>query len=150
MQEKFMANQAAATVEALLGVNTTAGNARLCLANAILSGLPVSSLDRLARAVATGDARFKFRLIPWVMLKRRKKSAARRLNGNEGNRLARLAEVYVFALEIHRDSANARGFLKRPHAMLDGESPLDVALATDPGADAVINLLGGVAYGGGV
>jgi uncharacterized protein (DUF2384 family) len=34
--------------------------------------------------------------------------------------------------------------------MLDGKPPLDVALATGPGADLVINILGRVAYGGGV
>jgi len=33
--------------------------------------------------------------------------------------------------------------------MLDGKAPLDVALATGPGADVVINLLGRAAYGGG-
>ena len=72
------------------------------------------------------------------------------MNGADGNRLARLAKVYVFALDIYRDNGDAREFLKRPHAMLDCKSPLDVALATDPGADAVINLLGGVVYGSGV
>ena len=41
MQKKFMANQAVVAVEALLGVNAKAGNTRLCLADAIMSGLPV-------------------------------------------------------------------------------------------------------------
>jgi uncharacterized protein (DUF2384 family) len=34
--------------------------------------------------------------------------------------------------------------------MLDNKRPVDVALATGPGADAVINVLGRAAYGGGV
>jgi hypothetical protein len=34
--------------------------------------------------------------------------------------------------------------------MLDDAVPLEIALATGPGADAVINLLGRTAYGGGV
>ena len=34
--------------------------------------------------------------------------------------------------------------------MLDGKARLDVALATSPGADLVINLLGRAAYGGSV
>jgi len=42
-----------------------------------------------------------------------------------------------------------RDFLGRPHMMLDNQVPMDVALATGPGADAV-NLLGRAAYGGGV
>ena len=145
-----MATQAAATVETLLGVNTNAGNTRLGLADSIISGLPVSALERLADEVAPDDARFKFRLIPKATLERRKKSATRHLTSDEGDRLARLAKVYVFALDIYHDSANVREFLNRPHAMLDGKPPLDVALATGPGADAVINLLGRVAYSGGV
>jgi hypothetical protein len=70
-----MASQTAATVETLLGVNANAGNTRLSLANSIMSGLPVSALDRLAGAVAPDDARFKFRLIPKATLERRRKSA---------------------------------------------------------------------------
>ena len=41
-------------------------------------------------------------------------------------------------------------FLDRPHPMLDDVAPLEIALATGPGADAVINLLGRAAYSGGV
>lgn len=145
-----MASHAAATIEALLGVNANAGNTRLGLANSIQSGLPVSALDRLAGAVAPDDARFKFRLVPKATLERRKKSATGHLTSEEGDRLARLAKVYVFALDIYHDGNSAREFLNRPHAMLDGKSPLDIALATGPGADAVINLLGRVAYSGGV
>lgn len=145
-----MATQAAATVETLLGVNANIGNTRLGLANSILSGLPVSALDRLAGAVAPDDARFKFRLIPKATLERRRKSATRHLTTEEGDRLARLAKVYVFALDIYKDSNDVREFLNRPHAMLDGRPPLDIALETGPGADAVINLLGRIAFSGGV
>ena len=63
-----MATQAAATVETLLGVNTNAGNTRLGLADSIISGLPVSALERLADEVAPDDARFKIRLIPKATL----------------------------------------------------------------------------------
>ena len=107
-----MVHQAAATVETLLGVNTDAGNTRLCLVSAILSGSPVCSLDRLASVVAPGDARFKFRLIPKATLERRKKCATRHLTS--GDRLARLAKVYVFALDIYRDSSNGRHRRERP------------------------------------
>lgn len=143
-----MASQPA-TVETLLGVSAR-GSSCLGLANSIIDGLPVSALDRLAGAVAPDDARFKFRLVPKATLERRKKSATRHLTSEEGDRLARLAKVYVFALDIYDDNAKVRDFLNRPHAMLDGKPPLDVALATGPGADAVINLLGRAAYSGGV
>lgn len=65
-------------------------------------------------------------------------------------RVCKVYNRHIFALSIYRDSNNAREFLNRPHAMLDGKLPLDVALATGPGADAVISLMGSTAYGGSV
>ncbi len=140
----------AATIESLLGVNINSDDSRLGLANSIFSGLPVSALDRLAAIMAPDDARFKFRLAPKATLERRRKSASQRLTCDEGDRLARLAKVYVFALDIFHDGADTRAFLGRPHVMLDDKSPLEVALATGAGADAVINLLGRIGYSGGV
>ena len=136
----------ATMVEALLGVGPGLGDQRLALANSILDGLSVGALDKLAAAVAPGDARFKYRLIPKATLERRIRSA-NRLTVEEGDRLARLAKVYSASLEVYDDPVKAREFLRRPHMMLDEKSPLDVALATGPGADVVINLLGRITYG---
>jgi putative toxin-antitoxin system antitoxin component (TIGR02293 family) len=143
-----MANPAA-TIENLLGVKHRPRDTRLSLAYSIESGLPVSALDHLAEMVAPDDAHFKFRLVPKATLERRRKSS-KRLTVEEGDRLARLAKVFSLALGIYHDPARVREFLNRRHMMLDNKAPLDVALATGPGADAVINLLGRGAYGGGV
>lgn len=137
------------TIENLLGVKSHAADTRLALAYSIEAGLPVSALDHLAEAVAPEDARFKFRLIPKATLERRRRST-KRLTTEEGDRLARIAKVYAIALDIYHDPVKVRDFLRRPHMMLDNKAPLDVALATGPGADAVINLLGRAAYSGGV
>jgi putative toxin-antitoxin system antitoxin component (TIGR02293 family) len=138
-----------ATIEDLLGVEPQPADTRLALAYSIQAGLPVSALDHLVEAVAPGDARFKFRLIPKATLERRRRST-KRLTTEEGDRLARVAKVYAIALDIYHDPAKVRDFLHRPHMMLDNKAPIDVALATGPGADAVINLLGRTAYSGGV
>lgn len=139
-----------ASVEALLGVGMGKNATPLTLANSIENGLPVAALDRLAERVAPDDARFKYRLVPKATLERRRKSPSKRLTSEEGDRLARLAKVYSFTLEIYKSPDKAREFLSRPHQMLGGKPPLDVALATSPGADLIINLLGRGAYGGGV
>lgn len=140
----------AMTVEMLLGVEPSRTDSRLGLAYSIQSGLPVDAIDRLAAFVSPDNTGFKFRLVPKATLERRRRSASKRLTSDEGDRLARLAKVCSFALDIYRDAGRVREFLVRPHAMLDDTSPLDVTLATGPGADAVINLLGRAAYSGGV
>ena len=139
---------AAVTIEALLGVGRSKGT-RLGLANSISAGLPVAALDRLAGIVAPDDTRFKYRLVPKATLERRSRGT-KRLSADEGDRLARLAKVFAMGLDVFHDEGLTREFLRRPHAMLDGQPPLDVALATGPGADAVINLLGRAAYGAAV
>jgi putative toxin-antitoxin system antitoxin component (TIGR02293 family) len=138
-----------ATIEDLLGFKPIATDTRLALAYSIQAGLPVSALDHLAEAVAPDDTRFKFRLIPKATLERRRRSH-KPLTTDEGDRLARIAKVFSIGLDIYRDPVKLREFLGRPHMMLDNKAPMDVALGTGPGADAVINLLGRAAYGGGV
>lgn len=138
------------STEALLGIDVAARGSPLFLPHLITTGLPVQSIDTLAGFVAPRDAGFKYRLVPKATLERRRQSPSRRLTTEEGDRLARLAKVFSFALEIYKDPERAREFMTRPHAMLDGEQPIEVALATGAGADIVSNLLGRMAYGGGV
>lgn len=64
--------------------------------------------------------------------------------------MARRAEVFSFAFDMYKEPERAREFLGSPHPMLEGKAPLDVALATNPGADLVINLIGRAACVGGV
>jgi putative toxin-antitoxin system antitoxin component (TIGR02293 family) len=141
----------ASTVEGLLGVppkRTTEGP--LALAYRIEEGFPVAALDRFALVICPNDARrFAYRVVPKPTLERRRKNG-KHLTTDESDRLARIAKVFAFGLEIFRDEKKVREFLGRPHPMLDDKSPLDVALSTGPGADAVVNLLGRAAYSGGV
>lgn len=139
-----------ASVADLLGVKPKKAETTLTLAYSVARGLPVSSLDKFATLVAPQDARrFSYRVVPKPTLERRRKEK-RPLSTEESDRLARIAKVFAFALDVFRDEAKARSFLDRPHPMLDDKAPLEIALATGLGADAVINLLGRAAYSGGV
>ncbi len=136
-------------VEILLGVPRGELECPLDLAHSIEEGLKVSAVDRLAKAVAPDEPGFKFRIVPKATLERRRRSKSR-LKNAEGDRVARLARVYSMALSIFADETKVRQFLSRPHMLLDNKRPMDVAVATSPGAEAVINLLGRAAYSGGV
>jgi putative toxin-antitoxin system antitoxin component (TIGR02293 family) len=139
-----------ATVADLLGVKPKNTETMLTLAYSVKKGLPVSALDKFAGRVCPHDVRrFTYRVVPKPTLERRRK-AKQLLTTEESDRLARIAKVFAFGLEVFRDEAKVRSFLDRPHPMLDDNAPLEIALATGPGADAVINLLGRAAYSGGV
>ena len=140
----------AATAAELLGVKPKNTETTLTLAYSVEKGLPVSALDKFADRVSPNDARrFTYQVVPKPTLERRRKHK-QHLTTDESDRLARVAKVFAFGLEVFRDEARVRDFLNRPHPMLEDKVPLELALATGPGADAVINLLGRAAYGGGV
>ena len=136
-------------VETLLGVAAGEIETPLDLAHSIEKGLEVSAVDRIAKAVAPDDPRFKFRIVPKPTLERRRRSKSR-LKNEEGEKVARLARVYSMGLSVFGDETKVQQFLSRPHMLLDNKRPVDVALSTGPGAEAVINILGRAAYSGGV
>ena len=139
-----------AIVADLLGVKPRKAETTLALAYSVEKGLPVSALDRFAGRVSPQDVRrFTYRVVPKPTLERRRRDK-QLLTTEESDRLARVAKVFAFGLDVFRDEAKVRSFLDRPHPMLDDKTPLDIALATGPGADAVINVLGRAAYSGGV
>ncbi|MET4215969.1 putative toxin-antitoxin system antitoxin component (TIGR02293 family) [Bradyrhizobium sp. LB7.2] len=134
----------------LLGIKSRTPETALALAISVEKGLPVSALDKFAGRISPLDVRgFAYRVVPKPTLERRRKQK-QHLTTDESDRLARVAKVFAFGLEVFRDEAKVRDFLNRPHPMLDDKVPLELALATGPGADAVVNLLGRAAYGGGV
>jgi putative toxin-antitoxin system antitoxin component (TIGR02293 family) len=131
-----------ASVADLLGVKPKKPESALTLVYSVARGLPVSALDRLAGRISPEDARrFSYRVVPKPTLERRRKEK-QPLSTEESDRLARIAKVFAFALGVFRDDAKVRRFLDSPHPMLDDKAPLEVALSTGLGADAVINLLG--------
>jgi putative toxin-antitoxin system antitoxin component (TIGR02293 family) len=139
-----------ATLLSILGEARPTSGSLLDAARRVESGLPLSALERLADVVAPDEGRFLSTIVPKATLSRRRAAAGSTLSAEESNKVARLAKVWAMALQVWGEEADAREFLRRPHPLLDGRAPREVALASDPGADAVINVIGRGAYGGGV
>ncbi|MBR2173873.1 antitoxin Xre/MbcA/ParS toxin-binding domain-containing protein [Sphingopyxis sp.] len=138
---------ATSSFAATLGLKAAPGSP-LAIANSIKAGLPLAALERLSKAIAPDDASFPYRFVPRATLTRRKSASEPKLTVDEGNRVAAVAKVWEFAMEIYRDEERAREFLYRQHPMLENQRPIDVATDTEVGADLIINLLGRAAYGG--
>jgi putative toxin-antitoxin system antitoxin component (TIGR02293 family) len=143
-----MAEIHASSIAALLGVKPkTQGFSSLDLANEVGRGLSVDAVDRLCSVVAPAVPGFRYQIISKATLSRRNRTAKRRLSREEGDRLARLARLWAFAVDVWGGAPAARHFLSEPHPLLGGRVPLDVATETEIGARTVEELLGRLKYG---
>jgi putative toxin-antitoxin system antitoxin component (TIGR02293 family) len=112
-------------------------------------GFPLSTLDRISRRLAPGDAAFKYRIVPKATLARAK-AASGRLNPSQSILVVRLARIWSLALDVWGSDEAARRFLMRSHQLLDGRPPLDVALGSELGGDFVREILRRLQYGSAV
>ena len=135
-----------ADLAGMLGVADRRRNSPLRLIRRIQEGLPVAALDRIAKRIAPGDPNFRHRIVPRSSLARRRQHGGR-LSPEEGARLARLANVWGFALEVWKNEEDAREFLFGRHMLLEDRRPIDVAIESELGAEVVRNILGGLLYG---
>lgn len=108
------------------------------LARSVAAGLPVSAVAAVAgmlAGAATG------RLVPEATV-RRARQARKPLSREHSERLYDVARVVdAVGRAYHGDRARIDGFLNRPHPLLEGETPLDLAVSSSAGADAVLNLV---------
>ncbi len=121
------------------------GSSWLDLFDKVEEGLPLASLDSVARHVAPDDAGLKYRIVPKATLSRR--ISAKRLSPEESAKLVRLTKVWAFARDVWQDDEKARRFLFEPHVLLRKRRPIDLILANDIGATMVTNILGRLRYG---
>ncbi|MDN3517260.1 DUF2384 domain-containing protein [Aquisalimonas lutea] len=124
------------------GSQTTA----LQFSETIARGLPLRSIEHVRRIVAPHSRTFSTLVIPKRTLARRRRKREP-LSKSESERLARVARVWVMAKAVYKADEFARTFLGRPHPMLAGRVPLEVAVETEFGTAAVVEILGRLKYG---
>ena len=111
----------------------------LRFARMVAEGLPVTAVNALGELV--GRARIEGRVASEATLHRCRKSG-RALSRSHSERVYGVARVLdAVGTAFHGDVLRIQDFLLRPHPLLGGESPLDLALGSAPGADAVLNLV---------
>ena len=137
---------AIANVAAVLGLPAAPGHrSPIGLVAEIEHGLPIGTVERIAKLIAPTDSQFKYRLVPRATYERRK--SGKILSPEEGTRLARIARVWSLALEVWQDQDEARDFLFRAHPMIEDRRPIDVVIQSEFGAEMVVDILGGLKYG---
>ncbi len=141
-----------ASVSDLLGLrrHPSRPGASLGLMGEVEKGLPLSALDRIVHAVAPEDASFAYRLVPRATLARRRSQASPRLTPEESARVARLASVWAFAMDVWGNEEDTRRWLFQAHMMLEDRRPIDVVLASEFGRPMVEGILGRLKYSTGL
>ena len=107
------------------------------------AGLPVQSLDSVARYVAINDreaSRIRYSLVPKSTLARRE-----RLTMVESERVERLARLTALAEYVWEDFDDAHEFLQSEQKSLGGARPIDLA-RSELGAREVENVLMAMEY----
>jgi putative toxin-antitoxin system antitoxin component (TIGR02293 family) len=111
----------------------------------VVAGLPKQSLRIVARWVFPDPKRrsaFIHSIVPEATFKRRRLL----LSTSESKRTERLARITAMASSVWADQDDAREFLTTPHAMLDGDTPIEHA-TTDLGARQVEQILRSIEHG---
>jgi len=108
-------------------------------------GLKPETVARFVRAITPDSSELAYLLIPKATLARRVRDH-KKLTTDESARVVRAAKIWDHAVRIWKSRDTAREFLLRPHPMLAGRKPIEVAIATEVGAAYVDNLLGGIEF----
>jgi len=137
-----MSNYAA--VAEVLGMKNAAAITPMGFARSISEGLPAKSLVRVAETIRPDDGAFQHSVVPRATAARNKSGS---LSPAHSERVARIARIWAEAVSVWGGEAAARAFLFRPHAMLEDEAPMTVALKSEVGAELVAEVLGRLRYG---
>ncbi|MFN3312987.1 MAG: antitoxin Xre/MbcA/ParS toxin-binding domain-containing protein [Hyphomonas sp.] len=134
-----MPSSEAARVGRLLGLRSTRTIDEVYLALKVAGGLPVSSADTLSRVV--GKHAVIGHIVPEATL-RRARSGKKALSREISERLYEYSRVIdAVSRAYHGDTDAILRFLSTPHALLDGNTPDDMARMSSAGAEAVLKLL---------
>jgi putative toxin-antitoxin system antitoxin component (TIGR02293 family) len=112
---------------------------------AVRAGLPYTALEHVREHLEASDDLLARALgISSRTLKRRRETGT--LTTDESDRLVLLAEIVVLARQALDSAEAAREWLRTPHSMLGGESPLD-HMDTVTGMEEVKTMLYHIEYG---
>jgi putative toxin-antitoxin system antitoxin component (TIGR02293 family) len=129
-----------ARIAALLGLEDAASMDDVALADKVAEGLGVHAATSLGSALGP-MIEVVGGIIPEATFRRVRKGG-KPLSREMSERLYEVGRVWEAARRSYGgDEDAAKAFLSRPHPLLDGRSPLELAQRSSAGADAVVNLM---------
>lgn len=133
----------AAQIAQIMGLPSWRKMNSLSLVDQIEEGLPLQAVERVARVMAPDDPHAKFTLLSRSTWSRLQKRPRGHLTREASERVHGIARVLLAARRLWADDESAMvRFLNRPHLLLGGRTPLDVARESTTGADLVVRIIG--------
>jgi putative toxin-antitoxin system antitoxin component (TIGR02293 family) len=120
------------------------GLSEMQLFDHIQEGLPVTALEVLLDSKRLSREEASQLVVSPRTLARRKKGA--RLSPEESDRLARVARIISYAIEVFDDEDKAADWLRRPNRALQHNVPMEL-LITESGARLVETVLARIEHG---
>ncbi len=112
---------------------------RIDLVDEVERGLPRRAYEAVSEALALTPVE-EDRLLRVSLRTRARWKRRARLDPATSDRLVRLARILALAVMVLQSRENAVAWLREPSDVLGGRSPL-AAVASDPGAEKVSNML---------
>ncbi len=132
----------AGRIASLLSLPTPEKKTDLDIDAAINKGLPVKAYESLLLAIRGAESDWAPNIISASTYVRAKRNAGHRLKPDASGQIYQFARVVDAArLVFGRDGESLRRFFSTPNAVLKGRKPIDVALSSPAGADAVLRVL---------
>ena len=114
----------------------------LALIGEVEKGLPLLSVERLARHIDPADKTFAHGIVSRASLHRLRQQG-KPLSRELSERVFAIARVFAEAKQTWGGDEDAvRRFLARPHPLLGMRTPYDLARGSSAGAELVVQLLG--------
>ena len=110
------------------------------LAQGVARGLRPAAVTRMTEAFGGNRNRVVGPIVPEATFRRAQKAG--KLSREHSERLYEVGRVVIAVARAYRgDLARIEAFMTRPHPLLEGETPFDMARSSSAGADAVLNLI---------
>jgi len=116
------------------------------LRDMVLRGYPFAAFESVLKEIDLPQKQLSVILGMTESTLARRKRDHQPLTAIESDRLYRVARIAALAFEVFGDENNARIWMKRPNAVLDGDIPLAL-LETEIGASQVEDELQRILYG---
>lgn len=134
-----------ARVAKLMSLSPVEGFDDVAMAHCVAKGLPTTVVGSFAEAI--GRARIVGPVVPEATLRRLNRQGLP-LPRDHSERMYELGKVIDAVGCVYRgDIAKMDSFLDRPHPLLHGATPFEMARSSSAGADAVLNLVHRAAAG---